>query len=138
MERLIKEMTELVFELKGDVPDGTYVKLMDNLKELYKLTELNLDRRVSVARSVPGILDAWIHNKKGATYSGSLSTNDGLLFSYSALIGCTNLDGAKQIINLTASGHNYVSHTTSTHVNKAIKFCTDNNHNYEIIASDNL
>lgn len=137
MEYLIKDTTELVFELKGTIPDGQYVKLMDNLKEMYKLKD-KLTRREKIARKTVDILKAWIHNEKGATYSGSLSTHDGNLFSYSSLIGCTNADGKKCIVNLTASGSGFVSYTTSRHVGKCIQYCTQNQHEYEIITLEDF
>ena len=140
MEKLIADSTSLVFDNKEKIEEGDYLKLMNNLNEMYKLKDVSV-KPVAIARTIPEILKAWILNKKGSTYSGSLSTNDGELFSYNLLIGYTRFtsnhqqDFTKCVMNHTAKGLGFVSQTTSTHVGKCIKFC-ERNHVHHIIIND--
>jgi len=129
MEKLITDTTALMFDLKGEIAEGHYLQLMNNLKEMYKLKDIAV-KPEKIARTIPEIIKAWLYNNKGSTYSGSLSTNDGNMFSYSLQIGYTRQDGTKCIVNHTAKGLGFVSQTTSTHVGKCIKYCTDNNYDY--------
>ena len=129
MEGLIKDTTALVFDLKGEIAEGHYLKLMNNLNDMYKLKD-QFVKPERVARTIPEIINAWIENKKGATYTGSLSTNDGNLFSYALQIGYTRQDGTKCIVDHTARGLGFVSQTTSTHVGKCVSYCDANNVTY--------
>ena len=62
----------------------------------------------------------------------TLRTDGDCIFSYGLKIGYTER-GNKMLINYTARGNNYVSHTTSTHVNKAHAFADK-----MILLKDNL
>ena len=135
MEKLIADSTSLVFDNKEKIDEGDYLQLMNNLNEMYKLKDVSV-KPVAIARTIPTKLKAWILNKKGSTYSGSLSTNDGELYSYNLLIGYTSFhqhEFTKYVMNHTAKGLGFVSQTTSTHVGKCIKFCEDHNVLHTII-----
>ena len=65
------------------------------------------------------IIDAWIASKSAFRKSKALSTDGVHLFSYSLPIGYTNKQGKKVVWDYTATGGNYRSQTTSTHVGLA-------------------
>jgi len=125
MEVLINDTAELVFQAKDNIGDGVYVRLMNNLKEMYKLKDQH-PKRQKMPRTIPLILKAWINNEPGGTPNATLWTGSGNLFSYNLQIGYTRADGSKCVVDHTAYGLGFVSQTTSTHVGKAKRYCNEN------------
>ena len=70
------------------------------------------------------IAKAWINNKAFQRKSKALSTDGEDLYSYNLLIGYTNKQGNKVVIDYTKSGGDYRSMTTSTHVGLAKDLCS--------------
>ena len=63
------------------------------------------------------VIKAWNNGQKAK--SGSMRSDGDRLFSYRLCIGKTDCEGNKVLFDWTAKGGEYVSQTTSTHVNKA-------------------
>ena len=63
------------------------------------------------------VIRAWA-NGNGAS-NVNLWTNGIQLFSYAELIGRTEINGAKVVLNHTAPAKSFISQTTSCHVNLA-------------------
>ena len=61
----------------------------------------------------------WINNKSGATPRKSFTTDGTNLYSYNLKIGYTNQHGEKVVLKYTTQYNNFVSTTTSRHVNLA-------------------
>ena len=61
----------------------------------------------------------WVTNQPGKTYNKSLITDGKDLYSYRLKIGYTDEQGQKVILKYTAEYNNFVSTTTSRHVNLA-------------------
>lgn len=125
MEALIKNTTALIFEIKENIGDGSYVKLMNNLKEMHKIKDTCSPRPKRMPRTIPLILDAWIRNEPGGTQTGSIWTGSGNLFSYSVQIGYTRANGMKCVVDHTAGGLGFISQTTSCHVGKVKRYCAE-------------
>ena len=81
------------------------------------------------------VVESWINGQRSSTPNGSLSTNGDILFSYQLKIGYKQTetieldDGYEDIkteqlivLDYTASGGNFVSSTTSTHVGLAKRY----------------
>ena len=61
----------------------------------------------------------WVNGQSGRTPNRSLTTDGKDLYSYKLKIGYTNEYGQKVILNYTTQYNNFVSTTTSRHVNLA-------------------
>jgi hypothetical protein len=127
MEPIINDVTNILFDVKDKLDDGTYLKLMNNMKQLHKMRHRNVGSKPKrYPRTINLILKAWINNEEGGTANGSLSTVNGNLYSYNVTIGYTRHDEIKCVVDQTANGIGFVSMTTSCHVGKARRYCIDN------------
>ena len=138
MDSVINDTTNLIFEVKEQIGDGAYVKLMDNMKALHGMRGRNVgSKRKKFARTIPLILKAWINNEEGGTANGSFTTERGKLYSYNYTIGYTRHDDIKCVVDHTASGLGFCSNTTSCHVMKARRYCDGNGILYDLINGTN-
>jgi len=62
------------------------------------------------------VIRAWNNGQQAK--SGSMKTDGNRLYSYRLCIGKTDCEGNKVLFDWTATGGEYVSQTTSVHVNK--------------------
>lgn len=69
--------------------------------------------------NVKDIPALWVVNQTGRTPNKSLTTDGKDLYSYNLKIGYTNEQGQKVILKYTTEYDNFVSVTTSRHVNLA-------------------
>jgi len=125
MEAIINDTTNLIFEVKEQLGDGAYVKLMDNMKAMHTLRNVG-SKKKKYPRTIPLILKAWINNEEGGTANGSFSTQNGSLYSYNLTIGYTRHNDIKCVVDHTANGLGFCSSTTSCHVGKARRYCDNN------------
>ena len=127
MEAVINDTTNLIFDVKEQLGDGVYVKLMDNMKALHGMRGRNVgSKRKKYPRTIPLILKAWINSEEGGTANGSFTTQGGTLYSYNVTIGYTRHDDVKCVVDHTANGLGFISTTTSCHVGKARNYCDNN------------
>tara|TARA_R110000787_G_scaffold92854_1_gene195031 strand:+ start:127 stop:603 length:477 start_codon:yes stop_codon:yes gene_type:complete len=80
-----------------------------------------------------------IHHSIGRLYTntikshtGSLYKQDGYIYSYGQIIADVSHPTNNIIYGKTAKYNNYYSQTTSTHVNKVISYCMDNEKQYTL------
>ena len=62
---------------------------------------------------------AWKRNITAKNYNNTFHTDGFDLYSYGLLIGTTSSDGQKILYDYTAATNNFISRTTTTHVNLA-------------------
>ena len=61
----------------------------------------------------------WRNNAPAKSYTDNYWTDGYNLYSYKLLIGATTLDGQKILYDYTVANNNFISATTSRHVNLA-------------------
>ena len=109
--------------------------LCDDLLEtiadhVFAYRKILLVKNLKRSRNHVAVLSCW---SLGAPHKTLTLRTDGQdLYSYGLKIGITE-KAYKSVLNYTARGNNYVSHTTSTHVNKACAFADK-----MILLKDNL
>ena len=62
------------------------------------------------------VVNFWARSRSARNHEGSLSSDGPRLYSYNKMIGYTENDGRKVIIDYTAPNGKFLSHTTSCHV----------------------
>ena len=71
------------------------------------------------AKTNQSVIVAWLNHKEERTKNFNLCTNGDELFSYDLLIGFTRGGYKKMLLDYTAPTNNFVSMTTSRHINLA-------------------
>ena len=134
MNNTLVEISNIIFDLKEEISDGQYLILMNKLKELKEQSIPNpvpIVLQRPTTRDIAGVIESWILNQNSRTRNRSFSSQEGNLYSYELLIGYTEND-CKYLLNHTADGLGFVSMTTSQHIGRIKRYCSENSINLTI------
>ena len=126
MNKIICEVSNIIFDEKQNISDGNYLLLMNTLKKLndecgkiYVIDKSLVDYR---QRNIDGVIWSWHCRNKNTTNNKTFRTENGELFSYDLLIGYTENNNL-YLKNYVANHMGFVSMTTSRHVGRVRGYC---------------
>ena len=138
MNKLIGEITNIIFDEKEKINDGNYLLLMNKLKEVNdEFSKIIKDESLmdNKDKNIEGVIWSWICGNKNSTSNDSFRTENGELFSYNLLIGY-NENNVRFLKNYMANGLGYVSMTTSRHISRIKRYIDVNNIDINLINED--